>query len=305
MDNLLVITGPTGVGKSELSLEIAKKYNGEIISADSMQIYKGMDIGTAKVDTEKTNIKHHLIDIVTPEENYSVAEFQKNAKDLIKKINESKKLPIIVGGTGLYINSIVYDLDFQNVGMDFEYRKFLIDQYKEKGLDYLYEQLKKSDPDSALKIDRQNKNRIIRALEISKYSKKKTSDLRKKNEDYNLLYIGLYMDRKLLYDKIDQRVDTMIENGLVDETKSIIVKKNFDFNYNSLKAIGYKEIISYLKGEYDLDEAIKLIKRNSRRYAKRQITWFKKDDRINWIDKNSADYKEKIHELIGAKFGKR
>ncbi|MDO5041786.1 MAG: tRNA (adenosine(37)-N6)-dimethylallyltransferase MiaA [Peptoniphilus sp.] len=303
MDNLLIITGPTGVGKSELSLEIAKKYNGEIISADSMQIYRGMDIGTAKIDTDKTDIKHHLIDIVNPDENYSVAEFQKSAKNLIKKINESGKLPIIVGGTGLYINSIVYELDFQNVEMDFEYRKFLNDQYNEKGLDYLYERLKELDPDSALNIDRQNKNRVIRALEISRYSKRKTSDLRKKNEDYNLLYIGLYMDRKLLYDKIDKRVDDMIEKGLLKETKSI-VKENFDLDYNSLKAIGYKEIIAYLKGEYDFEEAIRLIKRNSRRYAKRQITWFKKDDRINWIDKNSDDFKEKIHELIGAKFGK-
>ncbi|CDZ74935.1 tRNA dimethylallyltransferase [Peptoniphilus sp. ING2-D1G] len=303
MDDLLIITGPTGVGKSEISIDIAKKYNGEIISADSMQIYRGMDIGTAKIDIKKTEVKHYLIDIINPDENYSVAEFQKNAKELITKINESKKLPIIVGGTGLYINSIIYDLDFQNIKTDFEYRKFLIDQYNDKGLNYLYEQLQKSDPDSASKIDRQNKNRVIRALEISKHSKKTTSNLRKKNESYNLLYIGLYMDREILYEKINQRVDAMIKNGLLNETKSIL-KGSFDLDYNSLKAIGYKEIIAYLKGEYDFDEAVRLIKRNSRRYAKRQITWFKKDDRINWIDKNSVDYKEKINNLIGAKFGK-
>lgn len=300
-DNLLIIAGPTGVGKSELSIELAEKYNGEIISADSMQIYKKMDIGTAKVDYSNSNIKHHMLDIVDFNENFSVSDFQKKAKSLIKDINNRGKLPIVVGGTGLYINSLCYNLTFQNQAKDVEYRKELEDTAADKGLDYLYKKLEKIDLASAKKIDPNNKNRIIRALEINKTSTKENNRLREENNDYNLLYICLYMDRKKLYDKINNRVDKMIELGLIDETKDLI-KDLDDYNFNSLKAIGYKEVISYLNSEISLDECIELIKRNSRRYAKRQFTWFRRDERVIWINKDCDNWKKDIENLMGEKF---
>ena len=300
-DNLLIIAGPTGVGKSELSIELAEKYNGEIISADSMQIYKKMDIGTAKVDYSNSNIKHHMLDIVDFNENFSVSDFQKKAKSLIKDINNRGKLPIVVGGTGLYINSLCYNLTFQNQAKDVEYRKELEDTAADKGLDYLYKKLEKIDSASAKKIDPNNKNRIIRALEINKTSTKENNRLREENNDYNLLYICLYMDRKKLYDKINNRVDKMIELGLIDETKDLI-KDLDDYNFNSLKAIGYKEVISYLNSEISLDECIELIKRNSRRYAKRQFTWFRRDERVIWINKDCDNWKKDIENLMGEKF---
>lgn len=302
-DNLLIIAGPTGVGKSELSIELAEKYNGEIISADSMQIYKKMDIGTAKVDYSNSNIKHHMLDIVDFNENFSVSDFQKKAKSLIKDINIRGKLPIVVGGTGLYINSLCYNLTFQNQAKDVEYRKELEDTAANKGIYYLYKKLEKIDPDSAKKIDPNNKNRIIRALEINKTSTKENNRLREENNDYNLLYICLYMDRKKLYDKINNRVDKMIKLGLIDETKDLI-KDLDDYNFNSLKAIGYKEVISYLNSEISLDECIDLIKRNSRRYAKRQFTWFRRDERVIWINKDCDNWKEDIENLMGEKFKK-
>lgn len=300
-DNLLIIAGPTGVGKSELSIELAEKYNGEIISADSMQIYKKMDIGTAKVDYSNSNIKHHMLDIVDFNENFSVSDFQKKAKSLIKDINNRGKLPIVVGGTGLYINSLCYNLTFQNQAKDVEYRKELEDTAADKGLDYLYKKLEKIDLASAKKIDPNNKNRIIRALEINKTSTKENNRLREENNDYNLLYICLYMDRKKLYDKINNRVDKMIELGLIDETKDLI-KDLDDYDFNSLKAIGYKEVISYLNSEISLDECIDLIKRNSRRYAKRQFTWFRRDERVIWINKDCDNWKKDIENLMGEKF---
>lgn len=302
-DNLLIIAGPTGVGKSELSIELAEKYNGEIISADSMQIYKKMDIGTAKVDYSNSNIKHHMLDIVDFNENFSVSDFQKKAKSLIKDINNRGKLPIVVGGTGLYINSLCYNLTFQNQAKDVEYRKELENTAADKGLDYLYKKLEKIDPASAKKIDSNNKNRIIRALEINKTSTKENNRLREENNDYNLLYICLYMDRKKLYDKINNRVDKMIELGLIDETKNLIEGLD-DYDFNSLKAIGYKEVISYLNSEISLDECIELIKRNSRRYAKRQFTWFRRDERVIWINKDCDNWKKKIENLMGEKFKK-
>ncbi|WP_036728743.1 tRNA (adenosine(37)-N6)-dimethylallyltransferase MiaA [Peptoniphilus mikwangii] len=304
MDNLLILTGPTGIGKTELSLSISRKYNCEIISADSMQIYKEMDIGTAKININETDIPHYMIDVVYPCDDFSVADFKKQSVSLISEINKNGKLPFIVGGTGLYINSLVYDLSFQRVKKNEEYRNYLESLINKNGVLYLYEKLKEKNINIANKIDKNNRNRIIRALEILEFSSDgEYENLRKENNNYNLLFLGINMKREKLYEKINNRVDLMIEQGLVQEVKFLLNKyKNCELN--SFKAIGYKEIISYLKLELTLDEAIDLIKKNSRHYAKRQITWFKRDSRIIWFDKDDKDLEEKIMNTIGEKFGK-
>lgn len=302
MENLLILTGPTGIGKTELSLDLADKYNCEIISSDSMQIYKQMDIGTAKIDISNVNIDHHMIDIVNPDEDFTVADFKNIAKKTISEVNTRGKLPFMVGGTGLYINSIVYNLNFSNVPPDEEYRNYLENVIKEKGLTFAYNDLLEKDRDAALKIDKNNKKRIIRALEIIKYSDgKETKNFREENNDYNLKMIGLNMDRARLYDKINNRVDIMIKNGLVEEVEDLL-KKGYSKELNSMKAIGYKEIISYLENEISLEESIDLIKKNSRHYAKRQLTWFRRDKRIKWFDREEKNLEQNIIDYIGDNF---
>ena len=302
MENLLILTGPTGIGKTELSLDLADKYNCEIISSDSMQIYKQMDIGTAKIDVSNVNIDHHMIDIVNPDEDFTVADFKNIAKKTISEVNTRGKLPFMVGGTGLYINSIVYNLNFSNVPPDEEYRNYLENVIKEKGLTFAYNDLLEKDRDAALKIDKNNKKRIIRALEIIKYSDgKETKNFREENNDYNLKMIGLNMDRARLYDKINNRVDIMIKNGLVEEVEDLL-KKGYSKELNSMKAIGYKEIISYLENEISLEESIDLIKKNSRHYAKRQLTWFRRDKRIKWFDREEKNLEQNIIDYIGDNF---
>ena len=286
MENLLIITGPTGIGKTEISLKLANKYKGEIISSDSMQIYKKLDIGTAKVDLDKTDIPHHMVDILEAHENFSVADFKFKAKEIISDINRRGGLPILVGGTGLYINSIVYNLDFTETKADYEYREELRKILEEKGSEFLYNKLFNLNKDMAAKIHPNNGQRIIRALEILKSGNEKENNFRQENEDYNLIFIGLNMDRERLYEIINSRVDKMIELGLVDEVRSLL-DKGLDKNSQSLKAIGYKEVISYLEGEIEYSEMIDLIKKNSRHYAKRQLTWFRRDGRIKWFDRES------------------
>ena len=286
MENLIIITGPTGIGKTELSLELAKKYKGEIISCDSMQIYKKLNIGTAKIDLTETSIPHYMIDIVEPSDNFTVADFKNSAKKIIKDINNRDRLPFLVGGTGLYINSLVYNLDFTETKPDYEYRDELIEILEKEGSEFLYEILKEKDQRLAEKIHKNNGQRIIRALEILKSGNKKGDNFREENKDYNLIYLGLNMDRAKLYEKINQRVDKMVDLGLVDEVKNLL-DEGLDKNSQSLKAIGYKEVISYLDGEIDFDEMVDLIKKNSRHYAKRQLTWFRRDDRIKWFDRES------------------
>lgn len=286
MENLVIITGPTGIGKTELSLELAKKYKGEIISSDSMQIYKKLNIGTAKIDLNKTSIPHHMIDIIEPYDNFTVADFKSSARKIITDINNRGGLPFLVGGTGLYINSLVYNLDFTETEPDYEYRDELREILEEEGSEFLYEKLQDQDRDMAEKIHKNNGQRIIRALEILKNGNKKGDNFREENNDYNLIYIGLNMDRAKLYQKINQRVDKMIDLGLIDEVKNLL-DEGLDKNSQSLKAIGYKEVISYLDGEIDFDEMVDLIKKNSRHYAKRQLTWFRRDKRIKWFDRES------------------
>ena len=300
MENLVIITGPTGIGKTELSLDLAKKYRGEIISSDSMQIYKKLNIGTAKIDLDKTSIPHHMIDIIDPSDNFTVADFKNEAKKIITDINNRGGLPFLVGGTGLYINSLVYNLDFTETEPDYEYRDELREILEEEGGEFLYEKLQDQDRDMAEKIHKNNGQRIIRALEILKSGNKKGDNFRQENKDYNLIYIGLNMDRAKLYEKINQRVDKMIDLGLVDEVKNLL-DEGLDKNSQSLKAIGYKEVIAYLDDEMNFDEMVDLIKKNSRHYAKRQLTWFRRDDRIKWFDRESDTLLLDIENYIESK----
>lgn len=300
MENLLIITGPTGIGKTEISLKLANKYKGEIISSDSMQIYKKLDIGTAKVDLDKTDIPHHMVDILEAHEKFSVADFKIKAKEIINDINRRGGLPILVGGTGLYINSIVYNLDFTETKADYEYRDELRKILEEKGSEFLYSKLFNLNKDMAEKIHPNNGQRIIRALEILKSGNEKENNFRQENKDYNLIFIGLNMDRERLYERINSRVDKMTELGLVDEVRSLL-DEGLDKNSQSLKAIGYKEVISYLDGEIEYSEMVDLIKKNSRHYAKRQLTWFRRDGRIKWFDRESDSLLEEIETYIDSK----
>lgn len=294
---IIIIAGPTAVGKTDLSIEIAKHLNSDIISADSMQIYKYMDIGTAKITKEEMQgIKHYLIDEVYPDFEFSVAEFQERAKLYINEINNKGKIPIIAGGTGLYINSLIYNMDFTETKSNNEIREKLQKEADEHGIEYIYEKLKQLDQKSANRIHPNNVKRVIRALEVCLEGKDKIGDFSndlKLNENYHPIFIVLNRNREELYERINKRVDIMINNGLLDE-----VKKLFDMGYNedmiSMKAIGYKEIIKYLKGEYTLEEAIDIIKRDSRRYAKRQLTWFKRYDMTKWFDLDDYNDFEEI-----------
>ncbi|NMB07983.1 MAG: tRNA (adenosine(37)-N6)-dimethylallyltransferase MiaA [Tissierellia bacterium] len=301
-ENLLIILGPTGVGKTTISLEVAKNLKGEIISCDSMQIYKYMNIGTAKIMPEEMdNIPHYLIDIVYPDEEFTVHDFKVKAEEHIMDINNRGSLPIMVGGTGLYINSIVYELKFTNVKPNEEFRRKYNHIANKYGNEYLYEKLLKIDPISAERININDRKRIIRALEIYNETNKPMSyynkDFRKERDKYNLIMIGLNMDRYILYSHINNRVERMFEKGLVDEVESLL-NMGYDENLVSMKAIGYKEIIPYLKKEISLEESMELLKRNTRRYAKRQLTWFRRDNRIKWIDINKFDSIESIGYFI-------
>ena len=287
-DNLFVLIGPTAIGKTALSIELAKKLNGEIISADSMQIYKHMDIGSAKITkAEMKEITHHLIDIVTPDQEFTVANFRDNAKTLIKDINSREKLPIIAGGTGLYVNSLVYDLKFTEVSPDENIRERLESLANKYGNEYLHQELEKIDAPSAEKISINDRKRIIRAIEIYEVTNKPMSqhnnNFRKPIEDFNLVMVGLNMDRADLYNRINQRVDVMISEGLIAEVEKLI-SMGYNKDLVSMQGIGYKEIIMYLEGNISLSKAIELIKQGTRNYAKRQLTWFKKDNRIKWFN---------------------
>jgi len=285
---ILVIVGPTCSGKTHLSLKLAQSIPSEIISADSRQNYKFLDIGTAKpfkVELEK--VTHHLIDILDPSENYDVSMFEKDAENTIEEIFNKNKTPIVVGGSGLYIKALI-DGIFDTADKDEEYRKELHQKRKEFGNEFLYKELIKVDPESAAKMLQQNWKRVMRALEVFhttgepiwKHHQKQSSSKEKK---YLLKQFGLNWERKILYDNIDNRVDKMIAKGFVEEVKNIL-SMGYDKNLNSLNTVGYKEIIQYLGGEISLDRAIELIKRNTRHYAKRQLTWFRKDKRIQWFE---------------------
>ncbi len=302
---LLVITGPTAVGKTELSLRIAEKYNGEIISADSMQIYRYMDIGTAKVGLkERENIKHHLIDIINPDEEFSVAEYQKRVDILIPEILERKALPVLVGGTGLYIKAVVDGFLFPEMEKDEELRYSLERDADRYGSEYLHDRLKEIDPELAKKLHPNDRRRIIRAIEIYEKTGYNYSYYMRKQEErpsrYNTLKIGLIRDREELYSRINKRVDLMIEKGLVEEIKNLF-ELGYNLSITAFQGLGYKEIIGYLEQKYSLEEAVRILKKNTRNYAKRQISWFKREKDINWFNLSTLDgdmVYEKIIELI-------
>ena len=296
MDKIILIAGPTGVGKTAASVSVAKKIGGEIISADSMQIYRKMDIGTAKImPDEMKGIPHHLIDIVEPYDEFSVKDFDDMSKAAIKEISGRSNIPVIAGGTGLYINAIVYDMDYNKVTTDSEFRNELWKYYEEKGTDELYNILLKHDPET--KIEKQNIKRVIRAIEIIKNNGefRQFSNM-KKNSMYDIRMYVLYRERSKLYEIINSRVDHMVKSGLVDEVRSLL-NDGLDKSCQSMKAIGYRQIISYLEGEYDLNTAIELIKRDSRRYAKRQLTWFRRYEDAVWINVDSMNT-EQISDFI-------
>lgn len=307
MNKCLIIVGPTAVGKTRLSINLALRLNSEIISADSMQIYKSMDIGTAKASKEEQKlVNHYMIDIVDPSDSYSVADFKRDSLAIIKDLQAKNKLPIVVGGSGLYINSLTHNLDFSAEKSDDALRKRLQKELEERGNESLYEDLKKIDPKSAEKIHHNNTNRLIRALEVNLLSDKKFSesnnDFDEYNRDFDFFIIGLTDDRSSLYDRINKRVDLMLEDGLLAECK--ILLENLDRDCQAMKAIGYKEVISYLNREISYDDMIDLLKKNSRHFAKRQLTWFKRDDRINWLDLSSYDKFEDLEDEVYKKVRK-
>lgn len=309
MIDILIIAGPTAVGKTDISIKLAKRLNGEIISADSMQIYKNMDIGSAKISKEEMDdIPHHLVDIVDPSEEFSVAMFKKNAEEAIEEINEKNKLPIVVGGTGFYINSLIYNYNFAETNKDEEYRKFLEKEAEEKGNIYVHSLLKDIDLESYSKLYPNDLKRVIRALEVYKVTGKSISQFAKEedlfNIPYNVYYYVLNMDRQKLYERINKRVDVMFQKGLLEEVIRL-QKEGYTSDMQSMKGIGYKEILYYLDGKVDLEKAIEMIKQFSRNYAKRQLTWFRKDPRVYWIDKDLFCSEDDIVDFIIEDFNKK
>ncbi|MBQ4058108.1 MAG: tRNA (adenosine(37)-N6)-dimethylallyltransferase MiaA [Lachnospiraceae bacterium] len=294
---LVILTGPTAVGKTALSIKLAKAINGEMISADSMQVYKYMDIGTAKImSNEMDGIKHYLIDVLDPKEDFNVFTFQTMAKQALEEIYAKGKIPIVVGGTGFYIQSLLYDIAFENTEVS-AYRAELTAEYEQYGAHALHERLKDIDPISYEEIHENNVKRVIRALEfyhdtgypISQHNQEQ----REKESPYNFEYFVLNDDRAVLYNRIEQRIDIMVEQGLVNE-----VQKLLDYGCTpdmvSMQGLGYKEIVSYLQGDCSLEESIYILKRDTRHFAKRQLTWFRREKAITWVDKNLFETEDKM-----------
>lgn len=300
---LVILTGPTAVGKTALSVKLAKKIGGEIISADSMQVYKHMDIGSAKITKEEMQgVPHHLIDVLMPEEEFNVYTFQTMAREILCGIYERGHIPIVAGGTGFYIQALLYDINFEAEEENSMVREKLEELQRERGNHYLHELLKEKDPDSALEIHENNGKRIIRALEfyelngipISVHNKEQ----RKKESAYRSCYFVLNDERQKLYERIDKRVDEMLDHGLLQEVSKL---KDMGYHKNmvSMQGLGYKEMLSYLDGELSFEDAVYLIKRDSRHFAKRQLTWFRREKDVIWIDKQDFSYEdEKILEFI-------
>lgn len=297
---VISIVGPTAVGKTQLSIEIAKRFGGEIISGDSMQVYRGMDIGTAKIaEEEKQGIPHYMIDLKHPEEPFSVAEYQKYVHQYIEEIDSHGKLPIIVGGSGLYIQSALYDYHFSDQGRDEQVTRRLESELNDQGADIMHKRLEEIDPDQAAKIHPNNHRRLIRALEIYETTGTTMSEYQKKqpvNSPYHPIFIGLEMDRHLLYERINDRVDLMLAHGLLEEVKTLY-DQGYE-NNQAMRGIGYKEFIPYFKGERAFDDTVQVLKRNSRRYAKRQYTWFKNKMDVNWYATTSESREETIRIIL-------
>ena len=291
---LVILTGPTAVGKTKASIGLAKAIGGEIISADSMQVYKQMNIGSAKIKpSEMDGIPHYLVDILEPDEEFHVVLFQQMAKQAIQKIYEKGKIPILVGGTGFYIQAVLYDIDFSENEKDTSYREELEKLAQTKGAEYLHDRLREVDEKSAQDIHANNVKRVIRALEYFHQTGEKISEhneeQRKKVSPYNFSYFVLNDERAHLYEKINLRVDQMINEGLVREVQSL-KEKGYTRDMVSMQGLGYKEMLDYLDNKCSLEEAVEIIKRDTRHFAKRQITWFKRESDVTWIDKKEYDY---------------
>lgn len=293
---LIVLTGPTAVGKTSLSISLAKAVNGEIISADSMQVYKGMDIGSAKIRKEEMQgVTHYLVDILEPEEEFHIVKFQELAKAAMEEIYTKGKIPILVGGTGFYIQAVTRDIDFTQAEQETSYREELEQLAKEKGAEYLHEKLREVDPKSAENIHANNVKRVIRALEFYHQNGTPISDhneeQKQQTSPYNLSYFVLTAPREILYERIDRRVDQMMEEGLLEEVKSLR-ERGCHRGMVSMQGLGYKEILAYLEGEYPLEEAVRILKRDTRHFAKRQLTWFRRERDVIWVDKEQFHWNE-------------
>ena len=291
---LIVLTGPTAVGKTDLSIRLARLVDGEIISADSMQVYRGMDIGSAKIRLEEMGgICHHLIDVLDPKEEFHVVRFKEMVNDALETVYSHGRIPILAGGTGFYIQAVLYDIDFTENGEDLSYRKELERLAAEKGPGFLHDLLREKDPVSAKKIHANNVKRVIRALEYYEETKEPISlhnqREREKSSAYNSAYFVLNAPRPLLYERIDRRVDEMLEAGLVEEVQRL-KSQGCDRSLVSMQGLGYKEILAYLDGEMSLEEAVYILKRDTRHFAKRQLTWFKREKDVIWVEKDAFDY---------------
>lgn len=297
---LIILTGPTAVGKTDLSIQLAKAVDAEIVSADSMQIYKYMDIGSAKVtEEERQGVKHYLVDEIEPDMPFSVSEYKRIAEEYIDEISSRGKNVIVTGGTGLYLNSLIYDMDFGKSDANQELREELNKELEENGPAYMYEKLVSLDKEAAERIHPNNTKRVIRAIEVAMSGEKMndfSKDLRY-NKKYRPIIIVLNRDRQALYDRINLRVDIMLKNGLIEEVKGLL-EKGYTKDMISMQGIGYKEIIKYFDGEYTLDEAIEIIKRDSRRYAKRQLTWFRRYEDAKWFEIDKFDSAEELKDAV-------
>ena len=293
---LIILTGPTAVGKTSLSISLAKAVNGEIISADSMQVYKGMDIGSAKIRKEEMQgVTHYLVDILEPEEEFHIVKFQELAKAALEEIYAKGKIPILVGGTGFYIQAVTRDIDFTQAEQETSYRKELEQFAKEKGAEYLHEKLREVDSKSAENIHANNVKRVIRALEFYHQNgipiSEHNEEQKQQTSPYNLAYFVLTAPREILYERIDRRVDQMMEEGLLEEVKSLR-ERGCHRGMVSMQGLGYKEILAYLEGEYPLEEAVRILKRDTRHFAKRQLTWFRREQDVIWVDKEQFHWNE-------------
>ena len=294
---LIILTGPTAVGKTELSIKLAQKINGEIISADSIQVYKHLDIGSAKITKdEMKGVPHHLIDVLEPDFDFNVALFQEMALEAMEGIYLRGRIPIIVGGTGFYIQALLNDIDFKENNDD-GYRLELQKIYNEKGSGYLYDMLKETDPESALNIHENNVKRVIRALEYYHQTGQKISEHneneRQKESPYSFAYFVLNCNRNKLYERINMRVDLMVKAGLFEEVKNLVEKYHLTSDMVSMQGLGYKEMIDVVNGTSSIDDAVYLIKRDTRHFAKRQLTWFRREREVTWLDKDIYDTEDK------------
>ena len=295
---LIVLTGPTAAGKTHLSIALAKAVNGEIISADSMQVYKYMDIGSAKIRPEEMQgVKHYLVDELLPEEEFHIVKFQQMAKAAMEEIYAKGKVPILVGGTGFYIQAVTKDIDFTQADQEDGYRRELEQLAAEKGNDYLHTMLQEVDPVSAKEIHANNVKRVIRALEFYHQNQSPISAHNQEQKEhetpYHLAYFVLNVHRELLYKRIDDRIDEMLEEGLLEEVEQL-KKRGCHRGMVSMQGLGYKEILAYLEGEYPLEEAVRVLKRDTRHFAKRQLTWFRREKETIWINKDEFDYNEDL-----------